>query len=51
VREIAVTQVDGTFLKAQREESPEFEVRLGVLYSGKKLEGCTAKHRRYRLQE
>jgi len=51
VREMVVTEVDGTFLKAQREGAPEFEVRLGVLYSGKQLESSTAKHRRYRLQE
>jgi hypothetical protein len=51
VRELVVTEVDGTFLKAQREGAPEFEVRLGVLYSGKELESCTAKHRRYRLRE
>jgi len=51
VREMVVTEVDGTFLKAQGEGAPEFEVRLGVLYSGKELESCTAKHRRYRLRE
>jgi len=38
VREIVVTEVDGTFVKAQREESPSFEVRLGVLFSGKEQE-------------
>jgi hypothetical protein len=46
-----VTEVDGTFIKAQREGSPSFEVRLGVLFSGKELESATAKHRRYRLKE
>lgn len=51
VREIVVTEVDGTFLKGQREQAPEFEVRLGVLYSGKELESSTAKRRRYRLRE
>jgi hypothetical protein len=51
VREIVVTEVDGTFVKAQREGSPNFEVRLGVLFSGKELESATAKHRRYRLKE
>jgi hypothetical protein len=51
VREIVVTEVDGTFIKAQREGSPSFEVRLGVLFSGKELESATAKHRRYRLKE
>jgi len=51
VRELVVTEADGTFLKAQREAAPEFEVRLGVLYSGKQLESPTAKHRRYRLEE
>ena len=33
-REIILTEVDGTFLRAQREESPKFEVRLGVLTTG-----------------
>jgi len=50
-REIILAEVDGTFLRAQREESDRFEVRLGVLTSGKALESLTAKHRRYRLQE
>ncbi len=50
-RELVVTEVDGTFLKAQREGVPDFEVRLGVLFSGKERESATAKHRRYRLQE
>lgn len=50
-REIVLAEVDGTFLRAQREESDKFEVRLGVLTSGKALESATAKHRRYRLQE
>lgn len=36
--------MDGAFLKAQREESKEFEVRLGLLYSGKELVSTTAKH-------
>lgn len=51
VREIVVAQVDGTYLKAQREGVPDFEVRLGMLYSGKELESATAKHHRYRLVE
>jgi hypothetical protein len=50
-REIVLAEVDGTFLKAQREESDRFEVRLGVLTTGKKLESRTAKHKRYQLQE
>lgn len=50
-REIVLAEVDGTFLRAQREEGPTFEVRLGVLTSGKALESTTAKHRRYRLLE
>jgi hypothetical protein len=50
-REIVLAEVDGTFLRAQREEGQQFEVRLGVLTSGKALESLTAKHRRYRLLE
>lgn len=50
-RELVVAEVDGTFLKAQREGSPDFEIRVGVLFSGKELESATAKHRRYRLKE
>lgn len=50
-REIVLAEVDGTFLRAQREEGQEFEVRLGVLTTGKALESPTAKHRRYRLLE
>jgi hypothetical protein len=50
-REIILAEVDGTFLRAQREEGPKFEVRLGVLTTGKSLVSPTAKNRRYRLQE
>jgi len=50
-REIILAEVDGTFLRAQREEGDKFEVRLGVLTTGKELESLTARHRRYRLQE
>jgi hypothetical protein len=50
-REIVLAEVDGTFLRAQREEGDKFEVRLGVLTTGKELESLTAKNRRYRLQE
>lgn len=58
-REIILVEVDGTFLRAQREEGTQFEVRLGVLTTGKALESPTAKpcpersrrDRRYRLLE
>lgn len=50
-RELVVAVVDGTYLKAQREGQPSFEVRIGVAYSGRELESATAKHRRYRLRE
>lgn len=50
-REIVVAEVDGTFLKAQREETQEFEVRMRALAIGNTLESHTAKHRRYRLLE
>ena len=36
-REIVLTEVDGTFLRAQREESVKFVVRPGVLTTGKIL--------------
>jgi hypothetical protein len=50
-RELILTEVDGTFLRAQREDGPKFEVRLGVLTTGKSLVSPTARNRRYRLQE
>jgi hypothetical protein len=50
-REIVLAEVDGTFLRAQREEGHKFEVRLGVLTTGKTLQSRTAKHKRYQLQE
>jgi hypothetical protein len=50
-REIVLAEVDGTFLRAQREESDRFEVRLGVLTTGKSLVSKTAKHQRYQLEE
>jgi len=45
-RELVLALVDGTMLRAQCEEGDRFEVRLGVLASGKKLESRSAKHRR-----
>lgn len=50
-RELILSEVDGTFLRAQREDGDRFEVRLGVLTTGKELESLTAKNRRYRLKE
>jgi hypothetical protein len=65
-REIIVAEVDGTFLRSQREEGYQFEVRLpsrtgvppvlaartvGVLTTGKQLVSSTARHKRYRLLE
>ncbi len=50
-REIVLAEVDGTFLRSQREAGRKFEVRLGVLTTGKVLESRTAKHKRYRLLE
>jgi len=50
-REIVLAEVDGTFLRAQREESDRFEVRLGILATGKSLVSPTAKNRRYQLEE
>ena len=47
--ELILAEVDGTFLRSQREEGQKFEVRLGLLATGKQLESRTAKHRRYRL--
>jgi hypothetical protein len=50
-REIILAEVDGTFLRSQREEGDKFEVRLGILTTGKQLVSPTAKHKRYRLLE
>jgi hypothetical protein len=50
-RELVVAVVDGTYIRAQREGQPSFEVRIGVAYSGRELVSETARHRRYRLQE
>jgi hypothetical protein len=50
-REIILAKVDATCWGAPLEESDRFEVRLGVLTTGKELESQTARHRRYRLQE
>ncbi|MGH9671210.1 MAG: UPF0236 family transposase-like protein [Terriglobales bacterium] len=50
-RELVVAVVDGTYIKAQREGQPSFELRIGVAYSGRSLQSKTAKHRRYRLGE
>jgi len=50
-RELVVAVVDGTYIKAQREGQPSFEVRVGVAYSGRELASPSAKHRRYRLRE
>lgn len=48
-RELILAEVDATFLRAQREDSDRFEVRLGILASGKEVESYTASYRRWRL--
>ncbi len=50
-REIVLAEVDGAILRSQREEGDRFEVRLGVLTTGKSLVSKTAKNRRYKLEE
>lgn len=50
-RELILAEVDGTMIRAQREDGNRFEVRLGVFATGKELESITAKHRRYCLKE
>jgi hypothetical protein len=48
--ELVVAVVDGTYIRAQREGQPSFEVRIGVAYSGRELVSTTARHKRYRLR-
>jgi len=54
-REIVVVEVDGTMLSSQErqriERGDRFEVKLGLLYTGKELESEGAKWKRYRLKE
>lgn len=51
VREIVVVEVDGTTLSSQEDGEEQFEMKLGVMYSGKELESKRAKRKRYRLKE
>lgn len=48
---IILAEVDGTFLRAHRDDTDKFEVRLGLVTTGKALESPTAKHPRFRLLE
>jgi hypothetical protein len=54
-REIVVVEVDGTMLSSQERQRMErgerFEVKLGLMYTGKELESKEAKWKRYRLKE
>jgi len=50
-REIVVVEADGTMLFSQEERGGRFEVKLGLLYTGKELESKEAKRKRYRLKE
>lgn len=50
-REIVVVEVDGTMLSSQEERGERFEVKLGLMYTGKELESKQAKRKRYRLKE
>lgn len=45
---IVVVEADGTFLRAQRENQPSFEVKTGVFYTGKAPAGGR-RHRRRKL--
>lgn len=46
--ELVVVEADGTYLKAQREGQPSFEIKTGVFYTGKARAGGR-RHRRHRL--
>jgi hypothetical protein len=46
--EVVVVEADGTYLAAQREEGDRFEVKTGVLYTGKGPAGGR-RHRRWKL--
>ncbi len=46
--ELVVIEADGTFLRAQREQHPSFEVKTGVFYTAKTSAGGK-RHRRWRL--
>lgn len=46
--ELVVVEADGTFLPAQHEDTDRFEVKTGVLYTGKAPAGGR-RHRRWRL--
>ncbi|HAL62140.1 MAG TPA: hypothetical protein DCP08_07015 [Chloroflexi bacterium] len=50
-QEIVVVEVDGTMLSSQEERGERFEMKLGLMYTGKELESKEAKRRRYRLKE
>jgi hypothetical protein len=46
--ELVVVEADGTFLDAQHEQGDRFEVKTGVIYTGKARAGGR-RHRRWRL--
>ena len=50
-KEIVVTEMDATMLHSQEKGRKKLTVKLGVMYSGKKLESETAKYKRYRLTD
>lgn len=50
-REIVVMEVDGTLVHPQEKGEDNFEVKLGITYSGKELESKKAKQRRHRLKD
>lgn len=49
--EVVVVEVDGTMLSSQEKGGERFEVKLGLLYTGKGLESEGAKWKRYGLKE
>ena len=50
-REIVVIEIDATTLHSQEEDRRNLTEKLDVVYSGKELEGETAKCKRYRFKE
>ncbi len=48
-KEIVVTEIDATMLHSQEKGRKKLTVKLGVMYSGKELEGETAKYKRYQI--
>jgi hypothetical protein len=50
-KEIIIIEADGTGISSNKGKGKWMEAKIGIIYTGKRLESKTAKHKRYALED